>query len=73
MCDRALGVGGPEMCLDRLDQLLLAVDGLGGIVVAADLDALLAVALHGVGGQRDDRSDIARLIHDVRVIARNLL
>ena len=34
---------------------LLGVDRLGKIVRSAGLETLLAIALHGFGGQRDDR------------------
>ena len=36
-------------------EQLLGVDRLGDVVGRAGLDALLAVALHRLGGERDDR------------------
>src|SRR6266446_3085976 len=38
---------------------LLGVDRLGQVVPGAGLDALLAITLHGLGGDRDDR-DVLR-------------
>src|SRR5687768_4050115 len=35
-------------------QQLVGVDGFGDVIGCAGLQALLAVALHGLGGQRDD-------------------
>ncbi len=45
---------------DGLDELL-AVDGLGGIVVATGVETLLSVTGHRVSGQGDDRTGVAIL------------
>src|SRR5262245_18034941 len=52
---------------------LLGVNGLRQIVPRAGLDALLAVALHGLGGDRDDRQvlqprDLADLAHRLHAV-----
>ncbi len=53
----ALCSDGVQMGLNRLDEFL-SVDGLGGVVVAAGLDAFLPVADHRMSGQCDDQSGV---------------
>src|SRR4051812_30307883 len=55
-------ISAPSLAARRLEepdaqqrQQLLGVDRLGDVVRGAGVDALLAVALHRLGGQRDDR------------------
>ncbi len=53
------------MLFYRGDQLV-AIDGLGGVVVAASLDALFTVAGHRVGSQGDDRARAVLLAEQAR-------
>ena len=54
------GGGGGRQPIDRVEQLL-KLDRLGHVAVEAGLQATLAVAAHGVGGERHQRQVLARL------------